>query len=99
MRMARAGMLLRNISEASKELSHKLSRLLILTSVRKVDVNALWADNLKTIYMEGPEPPEMTGNVRDDEWIYNDVDLFVPCGSEALYKKAPGWKCFKVKEY
>ena len=48
--------------------------------------------------MQCPFPPEMTGIVKDDEWRYRDVDLLVPHDSVALYKQAPGWKCFRVKE-
>ena len=40
-----------------------LRSLVIPASVVQVDVDALWADSLKTIVMESSLPPEMTGNV------------------------------------
>lgn len=75
-----------------------LKSITIPANVEKIEVHALWADNLKTVIMECSVPPEMTGVVRDDEWIYKDVSLLVPHDSVELYKQAPGWKCFKVKE-
>lgn len=75
-----------------------LCRLEIPASVVKIGIDALWADNLKKVVMDGSVAPEMTGHVKDDVWIYKDVSLFVPHGSVALYKQSPGWKCFKVKE-
>ena len=75
-----------------------LKSITIPANVEKIEVHALWADNLKTVIMECSVPPEMTGGVSDDEWIYNDVSLFVPHDSVAFYKQVPGWKCFKVKE-
>lgn len=70
----------------------------IPASVEKVDMDALWADNLKTIVMESHLPPEMTGNVKDDDWRYNQTTLLVPTDSVQAYKAAPGWKCFNVKQ-
>ncbi|MBR4389469.1 MAG: hypothetical protein IKT00_09865 [Prevotella sp.] len=48
--------------------------------------------------MEGSVPPEMTGNVKDEDWRYKNVILFVPREAISVYKNAPGWKCFNVKE-
>jgi hypothetical protein len=76
-----------------------LKSITIPANVEKIEVYALWADNLKKVIMECSVPPKMTGVVRDDEWIYKDVSLFVPHESVELYKQAPGWKCFRVKEF
>ena len=75
-----------------------LYQLDIPAGVKKIDIDALWADNLKTIVMEGSVPPEMTGNVKDEDWRYKNVVLCVPRGTISVYKNAPGWKCFNVKE-
>ena len=75
-----------------------LKSLRIPASVEKVDIDSLWADPLKTIIMEGSVPPEMTGDIRDDEWRYGDVELCVPEDALSAYKSAPGWKCFNVIE-
>ena len=48
--------------------------------------------------MEGSVPPEMTGDIRDDEWRYGDVELCVPEDALSAYKSAPGWKCFNIIE-
>lgn len=75
-----------------------LRSLVIPASVVQVDVDALWADNFKTIVMESSLPPEMTGNVKDEDWRYKDATLLVPPDAVAAYKEAPGWKCFIVKQ-
>ena len=75
-----------------------LRSLVIPASVVQVDVDALWADSLKTIVMESSLPPEMTGNVKDDDWRYKDTTLLVPPDAVAAYKVAPGWKCFIIKQ-
>lgn len=72
--------------------------IVIPANVEQVDMDALWADNLKTIVMEGSFPPKMTGNVKDDDWRYKEKTLLVPTDAVAAYKQAPGWKCFNVKE-
>ncbi len=74
-----------------------LKSIKIPASVEHVDIDALWADNLKTVVMEGNVPPEMTGNVKDDEWRYRNTTLLVPPDAVSAYKAAPGWKCFVVK--
>ena len=74
-----------------------LSSIKIPASVEYVDIDALWADNLKTVVMEGSVPPEMSGNVKDEDWRYRNVDLYVPREAISVYKNASGWKCFKVK--
>lgn len=76
-----------------------LRSIKIPASVEYVDIDALWADNLKTVVMEGSVPPEMTGNVKDEDWRYRNVDLYVPREAISVYKNASGWKCFKVKEF
>ena len=75
-----------------------LRSLVIPASVVQVDVDALWADSLKTIVMESSLPPEMTGNVKDDDWRYKDTTLLVPPDAVVAYKEAPGWKCFIIKQ-
>ncbi len=75
-----------------------LCQIQIPSGVVKVAIDALWADNLKTVTMDSAAPPEMTGYVRDDDWRYRNVVLYVPRGVVSLYKNAPGWKCFNVKE-
>lgn len=75
-----------------------LRKIEIPAGVEKVDIGALWADNLKTVVMESPDPPEMTGNVKDDDWRYKETTLLVPPDAVATYKEAPGWKCFIVKQ-
>ena len=72
--------------------------IVIPASVEQVDMDALWADNLKTIVVEGSLPPEMTGNVKEDDWRYKETALLVPTDAVTAYKKAPGWKCFKVEQ-
>jgi hypothetical protein len=74
-----------------------LTQIQIPAGVVKVHIDALWADNLKNILMESSVPPEMNGYIRDDEWRYRDVNLFVPEESVAAYKKALGWRSFNVK--
>ena len=74
-----------------------LTHIHIPTGVRKVHIDALWADNLKEIVMESSVPPEMTGYIRDDEWRYRDVSLLVPKDAVNAYEKASGWKSFNVK--
>ncbi len=76
-----------------------LKSIVIPANVMKIGIDSLWADNLKTVIMQCPVPPEMTGIVKDDEWRYRDVDLLVPHDSVALYNNAPGWKCFRVKDF
>lgn len=75
-----------------------LCSLIIPASVRQIDIDALWAHNLKLVQMEGSVPPEMTGNVKDDEWMYRETTLLVPSDAVFSYKNAPGWKSFVVKE-
>ena len=58
----------------------------------------LSCEKIETVVMEGTVPPEMTGHVKDDMWDFKDVKLLVPKESYTLYKKAPGWKCFIIKE-
>ena len=72
--------------------------LVIPASVEQVDMDALWADNLKTIVVEGSLPPEMTGNVKEYDWRYKETTLLVPTDAVTAYKTAPGWKCFIVKQ-
>lgn len=74
-----------------------LTNIRIPAGVTKVHIDALWADNLKDIVMDSVVPPEMTGLLRDDEWRYRKVNLLVPEEAFALYKQAPGWKCFNVQ--
>ena len=74
-----------------------LTHIHIPTGVRKVHIDALWADNLKEIEMESSVPPEMTGIIKDDEWRYRDVNLLVPEEAVTTYEKALGWKSFNVK--
>lgn len=74
-----------------------LTYIKIPSSVTKVHIDALWADNLKDIEMEASVPPAMTGRLRDEEWRYRNVNLLVPEETEMSYKQAPGWKCFNVK--
>ena len=73
-----------------------LRRLIIPASVVMVCVDALWADNLKTVVMEGSVPPEMTGNVKDDDWRFRETALLVPSNAVSAYKAASGWRSFKV---
>lgn len=88
---------LRVIKERVFQDCKSLRKIEIPAGVEKVDIDALWADNLKTVVMECSVPPEMTGNVKDD-WRYRNVVLYVPRGTISVYKNAPGWKCFNVKE-
>lgn len=48
--------------------------------------------------MESSLPPEMIGNVKDEDWRYKDATLLVPPDAVAAYKETPGWKCFIVKQ-
>ena len=72
--------------------------LVIPSSIERVDIDALWADNLKYISIDKPTPPKMTGHVsKEKDWRYKDVELYVPKDSVEEYKKAPGWNSFNVK--
>lgn len=90
---------LRTIKRGAFQGCDSLTSISIPAGVKKVDIDSLWADNLKTVIMRCAIPPEMTGTVNDDEWIYRNVDLSVPRDSVALYMRTPGWKCFRVKEF
>lgn len=74
-----------------------LKSITIPAAVVKVDMDALWADNLKTVVMESSLPPEMTGYVKNDDWRYKQTILFVPSNAVSAYKEASGWKSFIVK--
>lgn len=74
-----------------------LRTLSIPNSLKRIDIDALWADNLKDIVLPRIEPPEMYGYLRDSKWRYRDVNVYVPAQSVESYKKAPGWKYFKIK--
>lgn len=75
-----------------------LYRIELPANVEQVDIDALWADNLKCVVMEGSVPPVMKGYVKDDDWRYRNTTLLVPTDSFSAYNEAPGWKCFVVKE-
>lgn len=89
---------LKEIRSRAFQSCESLNKLVIPAGVKQIHIDALWADNLKTIVMEGSVPPEMTGKVKDEDWRYRDVVLYVPLGAISEYKNAPGWKCFNVKE-
>lgn len=73
----------------------KLKSIRIPAEVIEVERCFLFScDSLKTVVLESAVPPKMTGDVRDNEWIYEKVNLIVPENSVELYKKAKGWKCF-----
>lgn len=74
-----------------------LCRLEIPANVEQVDIDSLWADNLKIVVMEGSVPPVIKGYIRDDKWRYRNITLFVPTDAFSTYNEAPGWKCFAVK--
>jgi hypothetical protein len=88
---------LRSIESRAFQNVESLKELRIPSGVIEVDIDALWADSLKTIIMDGSLPPHMTGYVRDDEWRYRDVNLIVPKGSENAYQSSIGWKSFHIK--
>lgn len=73
-----------------------LRRLEIPASVVMVCDDALWADNLKTVVMDGSVPPTMIGNVKDDDWRFRETALLVPSNAVSAYKAASGWRNFKV---
>lgn len=86
---------LRIIGERAFQGCDKLKSIRIPVGVIEVEIcSFLSCDSLNTIVMESAVPPKMTGDVRDDEWIYRKVNLVVPENSVELYKKAKGWKCF-----
>ena len=89
---------LKEIRSRAFQSCESLNQLVIPAGVKQIHIDALWADNLKTIVMEGSVPPEMTGNIKDEDWRYRDVDLYVPREAISVYNNAPGWKCFNVKE-
>ena len=62
----------------------KKEKMIEPATIEQEDINALWADNLKTVVMECSAPPKMTGIVRNDDWRYRDMELFVPCDSVTL---------------
>lgn len=73
-----------------------LKTLTIPPSVQYVDMDALWADNLKDVFMVGENPPIMTGKVQSDDWRFTKVRLHVPRKSVAIYRTSPGWQCFDI---
>ena len=86
---------LRIIRERAFQGCDKLKSIRIPTGIIEVEHCFLFScDSLKTVVLESTVPPIMTGNVRNDEWIYKKVNLIVPENSVELYKKAKGWKCF-----
>lgn len=77
----------------------QLESLRLPANITSVGVDFLMScDNLKTVIMDGIVPPQMIGHVTDDMWIYKNIELLVPKGSVAEYKKSPGWKTFIIKE-
>lgn len=73
-----------------------LRTLYIPVSLKKIDIDALWADNLKDIVLSRVVPPEMYGYIKDTEWRYEGVRVYVPLQSVEVYKNAPGWKYFRI---
>lgn len=87
------------IGDRAFQACSQLESLRLPANVTSVGVDFLLScDNLKTVIMDGTVPPQMTGHVTDDMWIYKNIELLVPKGSIAEYKKAPGWKTFIIKE-
>lgn len=86
---------LRIIGERAFQGCNKVETIRLPIGLVEVEKFFLFScDRLNTIVMESAVPPKMTGDVRDDEWIYRKVNLVVPENSVELYKKAKGWKCF-----
>lgn len=73
-----------------------LKTLTVPSSVQYVDIDALWADNLKDVFMLGENPPVMTGKVQSEDWRYKKVRLHVPRKSVTIYRNSPGWQCFDI---
>lgn len=73
-----------------------LKTLTIPSSVQYVDIDALWADNLKDVFMIGENPPIMTVKVHSEDWRFSKVRLHVPRKSLPIYRNSPGWQCFDI---
>lgn len=88
---------LKVIEERAFQGCDSLQKLVIPAGVEKVNIDALWADNLKTIVMEGAVPPKMTGYVNKNGLMFQKIELQVPDTSVSAYKNAIGWKYFNIK--
>lgn len=77
----------------------QLRRLRLPANVARVGAYFLMScGEMKTVVMEDAVPPVMTGHVTDEMWDFKNIELLIPKESSTLYKKAPGWKCFIIKE-
>ncbi len=76
----------------------KLETITIPATVEKIESFALHSEQLKTIVMEGGNPPEISTSYRNGESIRPGVEICVPQGDYQTYKTANGWKSYKIKE-
>lgn len=76
----------------------KLETITIPATVEKIESFALHSEQLKTIVIEGSNPPGISTSVRDGESIRPGVEVCVPQGEYQTYKTAHGWKNYKIKE-
>lgn len=76
----------------------KLETITIPATVERIGRWTLHSDQLKTIVMEGSNPPEISTSVRNGESIRPGVEIYVPQGEYQTYKNAHGWQNYKIKE-
>lgn len=87
---------LRRIKTRAFQGCTSLRTITIPSSVQYIDIDALWADNLKDIYLSGEIPPIMTGKVKSEDWRFKNVRLHVPRNIINVYRNSPGWECFNI---
>lgn len=88
---------LRSIGRWAFHCCDSLACIQIPVGVTRIHIHAFGVHRLNAIIMESAVPPEVTGDVSDDEWRYRNVNLFVPKEAVAAYKDARGWKSFNLK--
>lgn len=74
----------------------KLETITIPATVEKIESFALHSEQLKTIVLEGRNPPEICTSVRHGESIRPGVTICVPQDEYQTYKTAHGWNNFKI---
>ena len=89
---------LRIIKTRAFQSCDSLKQLEIPASLVEIDIDSLWSENLKNIVIKCTVPPKITGNIKDKDWRYEDVNLYVLHDSVQKYREAPGWKSFRIKD-
>lgn len=90
---------LKTIEERAFQGCYNLKSLHIPAGVTKIGVDFLLScEKLNEVIIDSAIPPELTGHVRDDVWLFKDMTLLVSQNAAGAYKAALGWKSFKVEE-